>query len=72
MGAARHILIHGRVLTADELIEKVESVGPADLQRLLERLIASPLSLATVGPILNVARFEAVAAKFAPASSRAA
>jgi predicted Zn-dependent peptidase len=69
---ARHILIHGRVLTADELIERVESVGPADLQRLVERLIATPLSLATVGPILNVARFEAVAAKFAPASSRAA
>jgi predicted Zn-dependent peptidase len=55
-----------------ELIEKVEKVGVSDLQALVERLIASPLSLATVGPILHVARFDRVAEKFTVPSTKAA
>ena len=69
---ARQILIHGRPLPTEELIERVEAVKPADVQGLVMSLLSSPLSLATVGPILNVARFDAVAAKFAMASSEAA
>jgi predicted Zn-dependent peptidase len=69
---ARQILIHGRVLPIDELIEKIESVGIAEIQAMLERLLASPLSLATAGPILNVARFESVAEKFTVPASQAA
>ncbi len=56
--------IYGRVLTTQELIEQVEKVEAADLQALVERLLDSPTSLATVGPILHVARFDAVAEKF--------
>jgi predicted Zn-dependent peptidase len=69
---ARQILIHGRPLSTQELIEKVEKVGVSDLQALVERLIASPLSLATVGPILHVARFDKVAEKFTVPSTKAA
>jgi predicted Zn-dependent peptidase len=69
---ARQILIHGRPLSMQELIEKVEKVGVSDLQALVERLIASPLSLATVGPILHVARFDRVAEKFTVPSTKAA
>jgi predicted Zn-dependent peptidase len=69
---ARQILIHGRPLSTQELIEKVEKVGASDLQALVERLIASPLSLATVGPILHVARFDRVAEKFTVPSTKAA
>jgi predicted Zn-dependent peptidase len=69
---ARQILIHGRVLPTDELIEKIESVGTAEIQAMVERLLASPLSLATAGPILNVARFESVAEKFTVPASQAA
>jgi hypothetical protein len=50
----------------------VEKVGVSDLQALVERLIASPLSLATVGPILHVARFDKVAEKFTVPSTKAA
>jgi hypothetical protein len=35
-------------------------------------MLASPLSLATVGPIVNVARFETVAQKFTVPASKAA
>jgi predicted Zn-dependent peptidase len=69
---ARQILIHGRPLTTEELIEKVEQVEAADLQALVARMLSSPLSLATVGPILHVARFDRVAEKFTVPSSRAA
>jgi predicted Zn-dependent peptidase len=69
---ARQILIHGRPLTTAELIEKVEQVQAADVQALVAALLASPVSLATVGPILHVARFDRVAEKFNIPSSRAA
>ncbi len=69
---ARQVLIHGRPLTTEELVERVERVSAADAQRLAQGLFASPLSLATVGPILHVARFEAVTAKFTHPSSKAA
>ncbi|HSD91805.1 MAG TPA: pitrilysin family protein [Methyloceanibacter sp.] len=69
---ARHVLIHGRPLTTEELLEKVEKVEASDLQVLVARMLASPASLATVGPILHVARFERVAEKFTVPSSRAA
>jgi predicted Zn-dependent peptidase len=69
---ARQILIHGRPLTTEELVEKVEQVGAADLQALVARMLSSPLSLATVGPILHVARFDRVTEKFKVPSSRAA
>jgi predicted Zn-dependent peptidase len=69
---ARQILIHGRPLSTPELIEKVESVEGKDVQGLIERLITSPLSLATVGPILHVARFDRVAEKFTVPATKAA
>jgi predicted Zn-dependent peptidase len=69
---ARQILIHGRPLTTAELIEKVEQVQASDLRAMVAALLASPVSLATVGPILHVARFDRVAEKFEIPSSRAA
>jgi predicted Zn-dependent peptidase len=69
---ARQILIHGRVLPTEELIERIERVETADLQSMVEGLLVSPLSLATVGPILHLARFEAVAEKFTVPASKAA
>jgi predicted Zn-dependent peptidase len=69
---ARQILIHRRPLTTTELIEKVEQVQASDLQALVVGLLASPVSLATVGPILHVARFDRVAEKFTIPSSQAA
>ena len=69
---ARQLLVYGRILSTEEVIEKVESVTPASVQRQVERLLQSPISLATVGPILHVARFDALAAKFTVPGSQAA
>ena len=69
---ARQLLVYGRPLTTEEVIERVESVTPAAVQRQVERLLGSPISLATVGPILHVARFDGLAAKFTTPGSQAA
>jgi predicted Zn-dependent peptidase len=69
---ARQLLIYGRPLSTEEVIERVEGVTPLAVQREVERLLQSPISLATAGPILNVARFDALAAKFILPRSRAA
>jgi predicted Zn-dependent peptidase len=69
---ARQTLFHGRDLPIPELIERVEAVVAADLQAMIATMLASPLSLATVGPIVNVARFETVAQKFTVPASKAA
>ena len=69
---AKQMLIYGRPLSTDELMQKVEAVEVADLQALVARMLASPVSLATVGPILHVARFDRVAEKFTVPSSKAA
>jgi predicted Zn-dependent peptidase len=69
---ARQSLIYGRPLSTEELVEKVETVQASDLQALVECMLGSPVSLATVGPILRVARFDRVAEKFTIPSTRAA
>ena len=69
---ARQVLIHGRPLTSEELVEKVDRVSAGDVQRLAQTMLLSPVSLATVGPIVRVARFDAVAAKFTQPAAAAA
>jgi predicted Zn-dependent peptidase len=69
---ARHTLFCGRVLPTAELVERIEAVDAADLQTLLQRILRTPLSLATVGPVANLGRFEAVADRFTIPASRAA
>ncbi|MGA9444337.1 MAG: pitrilysin family protein [Methyloceanibacter sp.] len=69
---ARHILFRGRVLPTSELVERIEAVETADLQALLQKVLGTPVSLATVGPVVNLGQFEAVADKFIVPASRAA
>ncbi|MFD0988378.1 M16 family metallopeptidase [Methyloligella solikamskensis] len=61
---ARYILLYGRPLTTEELLEKVEAVTADDLRHQAMQLLASPLTLATVGPIANRARFDGIAEEF--------
>jgi predicted Zn-dependent peptidase len=69
---ARHVLFCGRVLPTAELVERIEAVNTADLRALLQKVLGTPLSLATVGPVAKLGRFEAVADKFVVPVRRAA
>jgi predicted Zn-dependent peptidase len=46
----RSQLVHGEVLTLDELVERTAAVTAADVRRVIERVVTGPRTLAVVGP----------------------
>jgi predicted Zn-dependent peptidase len=60
---AQQILIYGRPLTVAEIVRRIEAVDPAGVRRMAERLAASPLTLASLGPVARVEAFDRVAAR---------
>jgi len=48
---ARHILVHGRPLTLEEMVENVEKVTAADLAALAASMLDNPTTLAAIGPV---------------------
>ncbi|MCG8505876.1 MAG: insulinase family protein [Sphingomonadales bacterium] len=51
----RQALIFGRPIPIDEMIAKVDAIDATAVARVAARTLASPLSVATVGPSANVA-----------------
>ncbi len=60
---ARHVLIHGRVLSLEETLAKIDAVTTADLAELAAHTLASAPTLAAVGPITNLPSAEDIAAR---------
>ena len=46
----RSQLVHGDVLSLEELVERTEAVTAADVRRVIERVVGGPRTLAVVGP----------------------
>ncbi len=57
----RSQLVHGEVLTLDELVERTAAVTAADVRRVIERVVTGPRTLAVVGPFDEEAFAEQVA-----------
>jgi predicted Zn-dependent peptidase len=51
---ARHILIHGRPLTMEEMVAKVEAVTSHDIAALAAAALASTPALAAIGPVGSI------------------
>ncbi len=51
---ASQLLVHDRIYTPAEIVAKVDAVGPTDLKRVAERLLASAPTLTAMGPVGNV------------------
>jgi predicted Zn-dependent peptidase len=62
---ANHLLIHGRVLTTEELVARVEAVDEAAVRRVVKRLLATPPTLAAVGPLRRLEPLDAIARRLA-------
>ena len=60
---ARHILIHGRPLTLEEMVEKVDAVTGDDLAELAANVLATPPTLAAIGPVRKLPDASAIAAR---------
>jgi len=62
---ARQLLIYGRVLTASEISEKIDSVTVEDTKNLADKLFSDVrLSIAALGPLKNLDSFDRIAARF--------
>ncbi|MFN2502794.1 MAG: M16 family metallopeptidase [Acidimicrobiales bacterium] len=57
----RSQLVHGEVMSLDELVERTAAVSAADVRRVIERVVAGPRTLAVVGPFSEDAFSEQVA-----------
>lgn len=57
---ARQLLVYGRTLTTEEVVEKVEAVDLAAVLRVASRLTAGLPTLTVLGPIDNVPSYDAL------------
>jgi predicted Zn-dependent peptidase len=70
---ARQLAVFGRPLSTEELIEAVDAVDADRVRAVSQRIFtASAPTLATAGPIKNLSRFDAAAAKLGCPASEAA
>ncbi len=66
---ARHILVHGRPLTLEEMVGKVEAVGMGDIAQVAADMLASPPTLAAIGPVRKLPNVGEIAARMAGKSA---
>jgi predicted Zn-dependent peptidase len=62
---ARQILIFGRPIPLDEVVEKIDEVDAAAIKRVAERVISSSApSLAAIGPLSRLETYDRLTARF--------
>lgn len=62
----RQLLVFGRILPVAEMVQAIDQVDPARVERVGARVLrGGPLSLAAVGPLKKLAPYDQIAARFA-------
>ncbi len=62
---ARQLLIFGRPLATDEIVEQIEAIDTTSIARVAARTVASgPVSFATLGSVANVESYDNLQARF--------
>ena len=64
----RQMLIHGRPLPIDEVVQRIEAVDAAAVERVIARLLRSAPTVAAIGPLGRLASFEDIAGRFSAAA----
>ena len=49
-------LVHGRILSVDEILQRIDAVTARDIQEVAAQVLDGPLSIAAVGPFSSVAQ----------------
>lgn len=62
---ARQVHVFGRPLGLDEIASRIDAVDEVAVQRVAKRLLASPPTVAALGPISGVEGFDKIAARLA-------
>jgi predicted Zn-dependent peptidase len=55
---ARQLMVHGRILTVDEVVAKIDAVDQEAVVRVANRLFRSTPTVAAIGPLAKVASFD--------------
>ena len=55
------MLVFGRPVPTDEIVEKVEAVDAAAVRRVANRLFQGAPTIAAIGPVINVAAYKDIA-----------
>ena len=63
---ARQMQICDRILPVDEIVELIEAVSAEDVRRVARRLVASPPTLAALGPVQGLEDYESVRKRLTP------
>ncbi len=58
---AQQMLVFGRPVPTDEIVEKVEAVDAAAVRRVANRLFQGAPTIAAIGPVINVAAYKDIA-----------
>ena len=62
---ANNLMIYGRAMTTQEIVDALEAVDADQVRRLAGRLAASRPTLTSLGPVGQVEAFDTVAKRFA-------
>jgi predicted Zn-dependent peptidase len=62
---AQNMLIHGRVFTYQEIIDKIDSVDEAAVIRVAQRIMRSKPTVAALGPVKRLEKMASISARFA-------
>lgn len=54
---ARQLQVHGRIVPLSEISARIDEVSPEDLRRVAAGLVASSLTLAQLGPVVDAGEY---------------
>ena len=63
---ARQMQICGRIVPVAEMVDRIEAVSAEDVRRVARRLVASPPTLAALGPVQGLEDYEAIRERLSP------
>ena len=63
---ARQMHVCGRIVPVGEIVDLIEAVSAEDLRRVARRLVASPPTLAALGPVQDLEDYESVRGRLTP------
>ncbi len=55
---AQHLLVHGGIMTVEEIVEKVNQVDMLSVKRVIKKLLATVPTLTALGPISNLESYD--------------
>ncbi len=67
---ANHLLVYGRPLETREIVEQIEAVDTAAVERLATQMVESQPTLTSLGPVGNVETLDIVRQRFSESASR--